>query len=250
MASARNFRMALRWSTMLAATGLAVVAIAGCDAPPAGPEQPRQVTVVGSGEVQGVPDTLTTEAGIEFVASDVTAAMNQTSERLQAVIDALLDAGVDRKDISTTQVSLQPQYGSPEIAGGAPAITGYRAGNTIRVKVEPASASQVLTVIARVGGDATRISGVSYSIEDDSQLVHDARERAFNDARDRAEQYAQLSGLHLGRVISISEVSGGSAPQPVSVGTPAPRAAMAAPVPVEPGQQTVSFSVTAVWELN
>lgn len=52
--------------------------------------------------------------------------MNQTSERQQAVIDALVDAGVDRKDISTTQVSLQPQYGNPDASGSAN-ITGYRA---------------------------------------------------------------------------------------------------------------------------
>lgn len=241
-------RMVLRWSMTLALAGLATTAMAGCDAAPAGvAETPRQVTVVGSGEVQGVPDTLTTEAGIEFVAGDVTSAMNQTSERQQAVIDALVDAGVDRKDISTTQVSLQPQYGSPE-PGGSSNITGYRAGNTIRVKVERDSASQVLAVIVRAGGDATRINGVSYSIEDDSQLVRGARERAFNDAKDRAEQYAQLSGLHLGRVISISEVAG-EGPPPVPVGMPMPRAMAAAP-PVEPGQQTVSFSVTAVWELS
>ena len=240
-------RMVLRWSTLLTLAGLASAAVAGCDAAPAGGgDLPRQVTVVGSGEVQGVPDTLTTEAGIEFVAGDVTSAMNQTSERQQAVIDALVDAGVDRKDISTTQVSLQPQYGNPE-PGGSASITGYRAGNTIRVKVERDSASQVLAVIVRAGGDATRINGVSYSIEDDSQLVHDARERAFNDAKDRAEQYAQLSGLQLGRVISISEVAGSAPSAPT--GTPMPRAMASAP-PVEPGQQTVSFSVTAVWELN
>lgn len=247
MPTARSARMVLRWSTTLVLAGVTAVAMAGCDATPPGPDQPRQVTVVGSGQVQGVPDTLTTEAGIESVASDVTSAMNQTSERVQAVIDALIDAGVERKDISTTQVSLQPQYGSDQ--SGTSTITGYRAGNMIRVKVEPESASQVLAVITRAGGDATRINGVSYSIEDDSHLVRDARERAFNDAKDRAEQYAQLAGLHLGRVISISEVAG-TTPPPVPVGMPAPRAAMAAPVPVEPGQQTVSFSVTAVWELT
>jgi uncharacterized protein YggE len=238
-----------RWSTTLALAGLVGVAVAGCDAVPSGggADQPRQVTVIGSGEVQGVPDTLTTEAGIEFIAGDVTNAMNQTSERQQAVIDALVEAGVDRKDISTTQVSLQPQYGNAE-PGGSANITGYRAGNTIRVKVERDSASQVLAVIVRAGGDATRINGVSYSIEDDSQLVRDARERAFNDAKDRAEQYAHLSGLRLGQVISISEVAGGVPPQ-TSVGMPMPRA-MAAPPPVEPGQQTVSFLVTAVWELT
>ncbi|GFG86883.1 SIMPL domain-containing protein [Mycolicibacter algericus] len=245
----RRARMSLRWSTTLALAGLTTAALAGCDAVPGadGPEPSRQVTVVGSGEVQGIPDTLTTEASIEFVAADVTTAMNQTSERQQAVIDALIDAGVDRKDISTTGVSLQPQYGNAE-PGGSANITGYRAGNTIRVKVERESASQVLAVIVRAGGDATRIHGISYSIEDDSQLVRDARERAFNDARDRAEQYAQLSGLQLGRVLSISEVAGGT-PSPTSVEAPMPRA-MAAPPPVEPGQQTVGFSVTAVWELS
>ncbi|MEO6794926.1 MAG: SIMPL domain-containing protein [Mycobacterium sp.] len=240
-------RMVVRWSMTLALAGLATVVMAACDAAPGGGvEVPRQVTVVGSGEVQGVPDTLTTEAGIEFVASDVTSAMNQTSERQEAVIDALVDAGVNRKDISTTQVSLQPQYGNSE-PSGASSITGYRAGNTIRVKVERDSASQVLAVMVRAGGDATRINGVSYSIEDDSHLVRGARERAFNDAKDRAEQYAQLSGLRLGRVISISEVAGETPPMPV--GMPMPRAMVAAP-PVEPGQQTVSFSVTAVWELT
>ncbi|OBG35199.1 MULTISPECIES: SIMPL domain-containing protein [Mycolicibacter] len=240
-------RMVLRWSMTMALAGVAALAMAGCDAAPGGgTDIPRQVTVVGTGEVQGVPDTLTTEAGIEFVAGDVTSAMNQTSERQQAVIDALVDAGVDRKDISTTQVSLQPQYGNPDASGSAN-ITGYRAGNTIRVKVERDSASQVLAVIVRAGGDATRINGVSYSIEDDSALVRGARERAFNDAKDRAEQYAQLSGLRLGQVISISEIAGETPPTPV--GMPMPRAMAAAP-PVEPGQQTVSFTVTAVWELS
>lgn len=241
-------RMMLRWSTTLAVAGLTAVAAAGCDAAPGtGSPVTRQVTVVGTGEVHGVPDMLTTEAGIEFVAADVTSAMNQTGERQQAVIDALIDAGVDRKDISTTGVSLQPQYGSGE-PGGSPNITGYRASNTIEVNVERDSASQVLAVIVRAGGDATRINGVSYAIQDDSQLVRDARKRAFDDARDRAEQYAQLSGLHLGRVISISEVAGAAA-VPSPAGMPAPRA-MAAPPPLEPGEQTVSFSVTAVWELN
>ncbi|MGV0626052.1 SIMPL domain-containing protein [Mycolicibacter minnesotensis] len=247
--STHRARTFLRWSMTLAVAGLTTFTVAGCDAAPGGrSDLARQVTVVGSGEVQGVPDTLTAEAGIEFVAGDVTSAMNQTSERLQAVIDALVDAGVDRKDISTTQVSLQPQYGNPDSSGSS-TITGYRAGNTIRVKVERDSASQVLVVIVRAGGDATRINGVSYSIEDDSELVRSARERAFNDAKARAEQYAQLSGLHLGQVISISEIASGASPSPMET-MPMPRGAMAAAPPLEPGQQTVSFTVTAVWELG
>ncbi len=245
MPIAPNAPKSVRRSIALAAAGLTVAALAACDKPnPAPPgANPRQVTVVGSGHVQGVPDTLTADVGIEFSAPDVTAAMNQANDRQQAVINALADAGLDRKDISTTTVTLQPQYSNAE----PPVITGYRATNAIQVKIHPTdAASRMLALIVSTGGDATRITSVSYSIADDSQLVKDARARAFNDAKARADQYAQLSGLRLGRVLSISEVSGGA---PAGGGPPAPPRSASA-VPLEPGQQTVSFSVTAVWELD
>ena len=240
MAVTTRAGLALRFALAL---GLTVGAVAACDSHSAKVgDNPREVTVVGSGQVQGVPDTLTADVGIEFTAPDVTVAMNQTNDRQQAVISALTGAGVDRKDISTTEVSLQPQYDS---SGGT--ITGYRADNSIRVKNHPAdSASHVLAVIVGAGGDATRIHSVSYSVADDSQLVKDARTRAFQDAKNRAEQYAQLSGLKLDKIISISEPSGGAATTPPAP----PRSGMQAAVPLEPGQQTVSFSVTAVWQLR
>ncbi|WP_197375309.1 SIMPL domain-containing protein [Mycolicibacterium baixiangningiae] len=230
--------------SVLVAAGLAVLGVTACDAtsgPTAGaPADTRQVTVVGAGQVQGTPDTLTASVAMEAIAADVTGAMNQSSERQQAVIDAVVDAGVAREDISTTQVSLQPQFGADGTA-----IIGYRASNSIDVKIRDLSAaSQALALIVSTGGDATRINSVNYSIEDDSQLIRDARARAFEDAKGRAEQYAELSGLELGNVISISESVG--APPP----TPMPRADVAMAVPLEPGEQTVGFSVTVVWELD
>jgi uncharacterized protein YggE len=220
------------------ALALVVSALSGCDSDRSA-ANPRQVTVVGTGEVQGTPDTLTADVAVEFTAPDVTTAMDRTDQRQQAVINALTGSGVDSKDISTVNVTLQPQY-----EGGTGTITGYRAANTIRVKIRKTdAASHLLAVIVNTGGDATRIDSVSYSIEDDSKLVKDARARAFHDAEDRAGQYAQLAGLHLGKVISISEAPGGA---PV----PAPRAGMATNVPLQPGQQTVSFAVTAVWALG
>ncbi len=240
----------IRRSIASSAAGVAIAALAGCDShssTPALGANPRQVTVVGSGQVQGVPDTLTANVGIEFTAPDVTAAMNQTNDRQQLVINALVGAGLDRQNISTTAVTLTPQYSNPGPAGTA-TITGYRATNAIEVKVHPTdTASRMLALIVGTGGDATRISSVSYSIADDSQLVKDARARAFNDAKNRADQYAQLSGLKLGKVLSISEATGGTS----AAGVPAaPRRAMPTAVPLEPGQQAVSFSVTAAWELD
>jgi uncharacterized protein YggE len=237
----------LRKGILFAASALTIAGVSACDqqsgfsSPAAGPDN-RQVTVVGAGHVQGTPDTLTASVSIVATAADVTTAMNQSSSRTQAVIDALANnAKVDRKDISTSSVSLQPQYGPDSST-----ITGYRASNSITVKIRDlGSASRTLALIVSTGGDATRINSVNYSIDDDSKLVKDARARAFGDAKARAEQYAQLSGLKLGDVMSISESSAATPPTP----TPMPHAA-AEPVPLEPGQQTVSFSVTVVWELR
>lgn len=225
------------------------LALTGCDATsgpaPTADAEVRQVSVQGSGEVQGTPDTLNVNASIEFTAQDVTGAMNQTSERQQAVISTLVDAGVEREDISTSQVSLQPQFSGS--SDNPSAIVGYRASNSIDIKIRQLDAgSQVLALIVSSGGDATRINSVNYSIDDDSALLRDARSRAYDDARERAEQYAQLAGLDLGEVVSITEAQGAT-PQ---ASLPGPRGAETAAVPLEPGQLTVGFTVTVEWELG
>ncbi|WP_328361798.1 SIMPL domain-containing protein [Mycobacterium sp. NBC_00419] len=235
-----------RLTGLVAAAGVTAAVLSGCDAAGSAPAggSPRQVTVVGSGEVKGVPDTLTADVTIEASAPDVTTAMNQTNDRQKAVLNALNASGVDAKDISTTQVSLAPQYSDNSV------ISGYRASNSIQIKIRKLdTASQVLANVVSAGGDATRINSVSYSIEDDSKLVNDARARAFNNAKERAQQYADLSGLSLGTIISISEAPGSPAP-PQPMPAPMPRGAMASEVPLQPGEQTVGFAVTAVWELG
>lgn len=241
------FMIRRRGITALTSAVVMATTLSACDSQAAGPGElhSRQVTVVGNGQVQGVPDTLTADVEIEFIAPDVTSAMNQTNDRQKAVISALVAGGIDAKDISTTQVGLQPQYDAASV------ISGYQASNSIRVKIRKLdAASAALATIITAGGNATRINSVSYSIEDDSKLISDARARAFRDAEDRAQQYAHLADMSLGKVISISEAPGGSPPPPPQPMPRAPLAAQAGDIPLQPGEQTVSFAVTAVWELT
>lgn len=231
--------------TLAAASGLLVAGLSACDAQSGPTLEPssdtRQVTVVGEGQVEGTPDTLTVNASMESLAPDATTAMNETNELQQQVIDALVELGIDRRDLSTTEASLQPQFGPQDNT-----ITAYRATNSLDVKIRDLTqASDAISLVVSTGGNAARVNSISYSIEDDSQLVRDARARAFEDAKDRANQYAQLSGLDLGKVISISESAGPTPPVPM----PASPRALEAAVPLEPGQQTVGFTVTVVWEL-
>lgn len=241
LSQTRRHRFAAGAAALVTA-GLAVTVLAGCDSAPPVQSNPRQVTVVGSGQVQGAPDTVTADVGIEVIAPDAAAAMSQVNERQQAVIDALNARGLDAKDIRTTSVNVAPQYGENS------AITGYRAGNSIAVTIRDLDAAPgALSTVVDVGGNAARVNSVTYSLQDDSQLVSDARAKAFEDAKNRARQYAELSGLSLGRVISISEAPESNSARPMPA---APPEAMAADVPLQPGQQTVSFAVTAVWELD
>ncbi len=239
-----------RWKlgSYTSALVLAVVLIAGCSSPATtSSDGSVGVNVNGVGEVQGAPDTLTARIGVQVSAEDVTAAIEEANAAATSVTDAVVAAGVDRADIQTQQVSIDPQY-SGALPGGDSTISGYQATNTLQVTVRDLSkASAVLGDATSAGGNATRISGVSFRIDDDSELIADARSRAFADARDRAEQYAGLAGGELGDVVSITESITGQE-QPTSFRDSAGAASMA--VPIEPGQQTVSVSVSVRWALN
>lgn len=225
---------------------LALGLVACGDDEPSDPENERSVTVVGKGEVKGAPDTLRADLGVETTGADVSSAIDSANAQIAAVTKAVVDAGVPRENVQTQQVTLAPDYSNPA-PGGSRQISNYRATNSLRVDITDLSkASDVLKVAVDAGGDATRISNVSFVIDDDSELVTNAREQAFNDARDRAKQYSRLSDDDLGKVLTIDETSSGQE----APASGQQRATLDSSVPLEPGQQTVSFSVTVKWQLK
>ncbi|MBT0566696.1 SIMPL domain-containing protein [Williamsia sp. CHRR-6] len=230
-------------SLFLAAT---VLTACGDDNPSrsADPEAPS-ISVSGTGEVQGVPDTLTATVGVETTAADVSGAIAAAGQRVNAVTAAVVKAGVARADVTTQQVSLTPQYAGVT-PGGAQSISGYQATNSLRITVRKLdTASTVLGDAVAAGGNDSRLSGVAFRIDDDSKLITDARARAFADARDRADQYAGLAKRKLGRVLSISENISGQT-QPLDARSSQASTA----IPIEPGSQTVTVSVSVKWQLD
>ncbi|MGW5520514.1 SIMPL domain-containing protein [Nocardia africana] len=223
--------------------GLAVLAgtavlLSGCGSSDSGIS--REVTVVGTGQVRGAPDTLNADVGGEVTAPDVSTAIASANGKAKAITDAMVNAGAKREDIRTTDVSVQPQYGPDHT------VTGYTATNTVHVVVRDLpKASAVLSSAVQAGGNDTRIRGVSFALDDNSKLLADARAGAFADAKARADQYAVLSGLKLKDVKTINETSSGESTPPQA------KTQFATPdVPLEPGQQTVTFTVTVTWTMG
>ncbi|MGU3292040.1 SIMPL domain-containing protein [Williamsia sp. M5A3_1d] len=232
-----------------AVLAIGLTAACGSDSPAStsSTDGPPAVTVSGVGEVEGAPDTLTAQIGVETQAGDVTAAIEASNAAITTVTNAVVSAGVARADVQTQQVSITPQYAGA-LPGGTNAISGYQATNTLRVTVRDlAKASTVLGDAVAAGGNAARLSGVSFRVDDNSKLLSDARSRAFADAKTRAQEYAKLSGSDLGKVLSISENVSGQEQSPTADSA---RSAQSLAVPIEPGQQTVSVSVNVKWALD
>lgn len=210
-----------------------------------GGEAPRSISVSGSGEVRAEPDVATVSTGVEVSAPTVAEARAGAAGAANAVIDTLVDHGVDESDIRTINFSIYPMY---DYRDDAPRITGYVVSNTVEVTVREVEAiGELIDAVAAAGGDAVRFGGISFAHEDPGELTRQARELAIADARAKAEQIAELTGVALGELISVAETSWAA---PLAA---APRAEFAmadAPATsIQPGTSGVSVTVQASWEI-
>ncbi|WP_280448329.1 SIMPL domain-containing protein, partial [Nocardia brasiliensis] len=95
------------------------------------------------------------------------------------------------------------------------------------------------------GGKEPGLGGVFFAIDENALRWPVARPRGFADAKARAEQYAVLAGVQLSGVITISEASDRDESPKYSARDAAPQS-----VPLEPGTQTVTFTVKVTWGLR
>jgi uncharacterized protein len=80
--------------------------------------------------------------------------------------------------------------------------------NTVNVTVRDLSSlGEVLNAVVEAG--ANSIYGITFSVEDRSAAVAEARDLAIADAKAKAEAIAASAGVQLGEIISISVYESG-----------------------------------------
>jgi uncharacterized protein YggE len=196
------------------------------------------ISATGMGEVTGTPDTVEVSLGVSVLAETVDEAAATAAEKAQALIDSLTSNGVAEQDITTADYSIYPEYDYPS---NQERLIGYRVNNTVNAKIRDIdTAGTVIDGAVAAGGDDVTVSGLSFSIEDNDELVAAAREAAWNDAFAKATQLAELSGQDLGQATSITEtVSMPPVPIPFAEEAAADRAA----TPIEPGTSAVTITL-------
>ena len=241
---------------MKAAAAFAVLAAAAV--PPAAHAQTQQqgqivlaqgtlLSVTADGKSEARPDMATINLGVTTEGQTASAALAENARRMAALNAALRRAGIAERDIQTSNVSVYPQQ--QYVEGQQPRITGYQANNSVTVKVRRID-NTGRVIDAAVGAGGNTVNGVSFSHSDPDAQLDIARRDAIAEARRRAELYAGALGLHVNRIVSVSEGGGFSPPvMPVAL----ERFAMAdqsAPTPVSPGEIETRVSVNVTFELR
>jgi uncharacterized protein len=222
-------------STVVGSAGPALAA-------PGEPPSDVGVEVDGVGTATAVPDVLRFTVGVETAAGTVGEALAAAGAATRQVLEALRAQGVAEDDARTVDVALHPQFDRD----GAE-ITGYVARQDLTVTVrEIGRAGEVMAAAVGAGGDAARLQGLSYELEDDASVQAEARDEAFAAARRKAEQYAELSGRRLGEILWVREQVGRSGPVPLA----AADAVATESVPIAVGAAEVAVTVVVRWSLR
>lgn len=202
------------------------------------------VVVDGSGDASGAPDVLRLTLGVTATARDVSAALGQANAQVSRVRAALAKHHAKPSEVQTSDVSIYPT----EVRKARQ----YQVSEQLTAKLRDLKdAGRAISDAVTAGGNGVTLNGVSFSLEDNAALLDNARDKAFADARRKAERYARLAGLSLGKVQLVAETVDSP---PVPLYDKRMAFAAAAPagsdVPLYEGTSQVNVRVTVRWALS
>ncbi len=216
----------------------------------------RSFTVDGDAEMALVPDIATFSVSVVSEGKKVSDVQKTNSEKMNAVQAFLKDLGVDKKDLQTTQYSLNPRYDYPVCDGlgkcPAPRISGYTLTQELTVKVRNTeNLGDMLAGVTDKG--ANTVSSVTFSVDNDEEALSVARTEAIAEAKKKAKDIAKAGGFGVGRLVSIYE-NQGDVTQPMyrnrggALMDASKSSAEVAPS-IEPGTQDSTVRVTLTFEI-
>lgn len=206
------------------------------------------ISIDGEGKVTATPDVAVISLGVQSDSATVKAAQADNSKKMNDIIKAIKDAGVKDADIQTTNYNIYPKY-SYDKNTGASDIVGYTVSQSVTVKVR--NLDSVGGILAKAGElGANQVGGVNFTVDNPENLKVQAREKAIENARTKANVLFDKLGLKPGRIVSYNESGAGGPPiymKEAAYGI----GGGAAPVPsVEAGSLDITVDVSLTFEIK
>ena len=211
-----------------------------------GPEGRAQAAVIvtsGEAEVKRAADRAWVAINAESRSKDPKEAQKLNTDAMNAVTAKLKSMALGEDAIRTTSFELHPEF---DYTDGRQRLRGYVARNAIEVRVDDVTrVGEVLT--AAVSSGATTVGGLRFDLKDRAGAEREALRLAVQSARARAEAVAAGADVKIERIVRIEDHRA-DVPEPprpmMTTMRMGAQEAMAADVPVTPGNLTIRASVT------
>jgi uncharacterized protein YggE len=207
----------------------------------------HSITVTGNGTAKIAPDRVSFSVGVNTTTPTVTEAFNTNNEKTARVVAALKARGVLDAEIQTSNFSISTDYDN---YSGRRKVIGYIVTNMVTVTREnPKGAADLIAVAVNAG--ANEANGVTFFNADPAASRDRAIERAVRDARAQADKLAGVTGVTLGRVLTITTAEVPTSPSMNNNSYRSQYITVTAESPaIEAGTNIISYSVTITYELK
>jgi len=213
--------------------------------------QIRSMYINGNGSSEISPDIAYINIGVHTEASTAVSAVSMNNTRAQKVMNALLEFGIQNKDLRTSNFSINSLQKTDPSTGK---VTGtyYAVDNNIIVTVRDLPKMGSLLDNAIQAG-ANSINNVQFDVADNTVALKQARDEALQNAIKQAQELADAAGIQLGAIQTINyseSVPMFSGPNYLDYGKGGGSMRAEYSVPVNPGQLTLTATVSITYALK
>lgn len=212
----------------------------------------RTLAITATDSANAMADTATVHVGFVVYAADAAAAYSKGSDRSNAIVKTLTDAGVPKDAVQSESQNITetPQYELEKLPPAEQAQRRYQVRQSWTVKTKADDAAKILNDAVNAG--ANQSGQIDWSVKDENALDAKAAGNALARARAIAAQMAQGLGIKLGELIYASNQAPEIGPRPFMMreSLQAAKAAEPAPLAINPRKVTRSATVYAVFSIE
>jgi len=211
------------------------------------------ITVSGTGEVYTKPDLAVINFSVVTEAKKVGDALNDNVKKMNAVIEAVSNQGVDDKDLKTTDFNVYPRYEWHKISElypqGKRVLVGYEVRQTLEVKVRDIEKiSQVID--SAIDAGANQVSNLSFTVDKQDEFKKQAREKAIKEAKAKAKEIASQLGVRLVKIVGFNESTAMPVPRPIYFREETSGMGGGEVPQIETGENKITVSVSITYEIR
>lgn len=210
------------------------------------------ITVSDTGTTYTKPDLAIVNLSVKNEAKTVDKAIEENTEQMNSIIDAVKEQGVEDKDLKTISFNIYPRYEyyekrevPPYYPQGERVLVGYEVIQNLQVKIRDMKKIGKIIEEATTAG-ANQVGNLQLTVDKQDEFKKQAREQAIKKAKAKAEELALQLGVNLVRITNFIESSvyprfyslnesafgGGEAPQ------------------IEIGENKIEVTVSITYEIN